>query len=576
MYKLKSQIRRLYEQLNHWDFLYYIKRTPEVSDNEYDCARSELIYLEKSYPGLCIKSRSDLFKKKKHILPMLSLRSSYNKEDILLFDKRIRNKLKVKADVVYYCELKLDGIAVSLLYKKGCLVRGLTRGDGIYGEDVTSNALVIDSIPKRLINDGSLPYVLELRGELVMANYGFNLLNKFSNYKCRYYSTPRNAASGSLRQLDPKVTAKRPLAFYCYEGHSILPGNSSLSISHNDNLNNIRSWGVPICEVKRVCVGIKEVLRFYEEVKQIRFMLGFSIDGVAVKVDSIALQKKLGFSTKAPKWSIVYKFSSEEKMTKLNKVEFRVGRTGILTPIANFRPVSISGVTIRNASLHNINFINRLGIMANDTIIVRRSGNIIPQVVSCIPKYRSSNAKLLVFPLYCPSCHAFLNKVLNKDKLYLYCPSGLSCPSQLKASLKHFVSKYAMNIIGLGDNIISKLVDYGLALSCYGLYYLKEKDFMKASLIGLKQSQKLVLRISKSKRVPFSRFIYSLGILKVGRLTALTISSVYKSLNSLLLADIVSLASIPSVSKKAASNICAYIRNHNNIIRDLVNLLDIF
>ncbi|PHN16276.1 NAD-dependent DNA ligase LigA [Candidatus Tremblaya phenacola] len=578
MYLLKRQIRRLYEQLLYWDFLYYIKRTPEVSDNAYDCARDELAYLERCYPGLCICSRSGLFKKKKHILPMLSLRTTYNKEDMLLFDKRIRNRLKDKpeADVVYCCEIKLDGLAVSLLYKDGCLVRGLTRGDGIYGEDVTSNVLVIEAIPNKLLNDGSLPHILELRGVLVMSNYGPNILTRFSNYKSNYYSTPRNAASGSIRQLDPTITSKRSLSFYCYEGHSILPGTSPLSISHIANLNKIISWGVPVCEHRRTCVDIKEVFRFYDEIKRIRFMLGFSIDGIAVKLDSIEHQKKLGVSTKTPKWSIVYRFSSEEKMTKLNKIVFRVGRTGILTPIASFNPVSVSGVTIRAASLHNISFIRRLDIMANDTVIVRRSGDIIPQVVRCIPKYRTANTKQVVFPLYCPSCFSLLTKALTKDKVYLYCTSGLSCPSQLKASLKHFVSKYAMNILGLGDVIISKLVDYGLVLNSYGLYYLKAKDFMKAASIGLNLSHKLVLRISNSKRIPLSRFIYSLGILKIGRLTALSIASSYKTLNSLLLADITSLASIPNVNIKAASNICLYIRTHNNIIRSLASILDIF
>ncbi|KYP97795.1 NAD-dependent DNA ligase LigA, partial [Sodalis-like endosymbiont of Proechinophthirus fluctus] len=396
MEQIEQQILQLREQLRHWEYLYYVESAPEVPDSEYDRVMAELSKLEAKRPDLLTTDSPsqrvggqvlNSFSQVCHEVPMLSLDNVFEENGFLAFDKRVRDRLKRENDMTYCCELKLDGLAVSLLYENGELVRAATRGDGTTGEDITANVWTIRTIPLRLKDNGNLPYLLEIRGEVFMSEAGFQRLNETAKREgSKVFANPRNAAAGSLRQLDPAITAKRPLTFYCY-GAGLLE-DGALPESHWERLQQFKAWGVPVSAYVRRCTGSAAVLEFYQQVYEARSTLGFDIDGVVIKVDSLALQQRLGFVARAPRWAIAYKFPAQEQLTQVRDVKFQVGRTGVITPVARLKPVLVSGAMVSNATLHNTDEVERLGLMIGDTVIVRRAGDVIPQIVGVVSSER--------------------------------------------------------------------------------------------------------------------------------------------------------------------------------------------
>lgn len=415
---IQQKIDKLRVTLRHHEYLYHVMDAPEIPDAEYDRLMNELKALETEYPEL-ITSDSPTqrvgalpltaFEQVRHEIPMLSLDNAFDETSYQAFDKRLRDRLKNSEEITFCCELKLDGLAVSLLYENGVLVQAATRGDGTTGENITENVRTIKAIPLRLYGE-NIPARIEIRGEVFMNEKGFEYLNEEARRTGgKVFANPRNAAAGSLRQLDPRITAKRPLTFFCY-GVGVLEGGE-LPTSHYARLQRFKEWGLPVSDVVKLCTGSKVVLEFYHHIEEIRPNLGFDIDGVVIKVDDIALQEELGFVSRAPRWAIAYKFQAQEQMTIIKDVEFQVGRTGAITPVARLEPVQVAGVVVSNATLHNADEIERLGIRIGDTVIIRRAGDVIPQVVSVIEEKRPTDAQKIVFPTQCPICQSDIERI---------------------------------------------------------------------------------------------------------------------------------------------------------------------
>ncbi|UVK77937.1 MAG: DNA ligase [Sodalis sp. Fse] len=579
MEQIEQHIQQLREQLRHWEYLYYVENAPEVPDIEYDRVIAQLRELEEKRPDLLTTDSStqrvggmaqSSFSKVRHEIPMLSLDNIFEKTGFLAFDKRVRDKLKHNDDLTYCCELKLDGLAISLLYEQGKLVQAATRGDGTTGEDITSNVRTIRTIPLHLKAGDNLPYLLEIRGEVFMSESGFLQLNATAKQeRSKLFANPRNAASGSLRQLDTTITAKRPLTFFCY-GIGLLEGKQ-LPNSHWARLQKLKSWGIPVNDRIRLCTGSEQVLEYYRQIHEMRPSLGFDIDGIVVKVDSLKLQQQLGFLARAPRWAIAYKFPAQEKLTQLHDVEFQVGRAGTVTPVARLKPVPISGAIVSNANLHNLDEIQRLGLMIGDTVIVRRAGDVIPQIVGVVATQRPKNALPVEFPKHCPVCGSDLERV--KGQVVLRCTAGLVCCAQRKEALKHFVSRPAMNIDGMGDKIIDQLVEYKLVHTPADLFRLNKEMLIQLNRIGQKSAQNLLNRLEKAKHTTFPRFLYSLGIREVGEATAMSLAATYGTLDRLIAADIKSLISIQDIGNIVARHVCNFFRKSHNlkVIKELLS-----
>ncbi|CUX96066.1 DNA ligase [Candidatus Mikella endobia] len=577
MEQIEQQIINLREKLQYWEYLYYLKNSPEVPDIEYDLVMAELRLLESKRPDLLtVDSPSqrvggkvqNKFFQVRHKVPMLSLDNIFDKSGFMIFDQRLRNRLKSNNDIVYCCELKLDGLAVSILYNRGVLVRAATRGDGNTGENITANIRTISTIPLRLKNDDNLPRLIEIRGEVFMSKTGFMQLNTRSKKEGnKLFANPRNAAAGSLRQLDPAITACRPLMFYCYGVGLVTP--NVLSDSHWEQLQQFKNWGIPISTYSSRCTGSTEVLDFYQKVNNNRSSFGFDIDGVVIKVDSLRLQHHLGFITRAPRWAIAYKLPAQEQLTQIKKVEFQVGRTGIITPVARLNPILVSGAIVSNATLHNINEVKRLGIMIGDTVIVRRSGNVIPQIIGIVSSKRPENALQIVFPSQCPICCS----KLEHSNIMLRCPAGLVCAAQRKEAIKRFVSRLAMNIDGIGDKIINQLVNSNLVTNPADLFRLNADILMNLERIGPILANKLLHSLKKSKKTTLARFLYALGICEVGYATAVNIAASYNTLDILITADIKSLKAISNIGPVVATNVYNFFtKSYNlNVIQDLLS-----
>jgi DNA ligase (NAD+) len=562
--EVEQEVDDLRQKLEQYNYQYYVLDDPTVPDAEYDRAFHRLRALEQKFPEL-LRADSPTqrvgskplssFRQVSHEVPMLSLDNAFNEQDLVDFNRRLLDRLGAGVSVISYaCEPKLDGIAVSLLYEEGVLVRGATRGDGATGEDITQNVRTIKSIPLRL-RGGGYPRVLEVRGEIYMPKAGFAKLNADARARDeKVFVNPRNAAAGSLRQLDPRVTAARPLEMCCYGVGRVEQGE--LPDSHSAILEKLNSWGLRINIDSATVDGIESCEDYYQALADRRDALAYDIDGIVFKVDSLELQRKLGFVSRAPRWAIARKFPAQEEMTELLDVEFQVGRTGAITPVARLAPVFVGGVTVSNATLHNKDEIERLGVRVGDTVIVRRAGDVIPKVVSVVTAQRPESSQPVRFPEHCPVCGSVLER--EEEEAVIRCTGGLVCAAQQKAAIRHFVSRRAMDVDGLGDKLVDQLVDEGLVSNVAGLYQLSRTQLVALERMGEKSADNLLAALEVSKQTTLPRFIFALGIREVGEATALSLARHFGSWEALVATREEALLEVPDVGPVVADHLVQF------------------
>ncbi|QPG04365.1 NAD-dependent DNA ligase LigA [Salinimonas marina] len=567
----EQQIEHLRDTLRQYNHEYYVLDAPTVPDAEYDRLMQQLIELEQANPSLITPDSPSqkvggaplsAFEQVTHEVPMLSLDNAFDDASLLAFEKRLHDRLKSNEILYFSCEPKLDGLAVSLLYENGQLVQAATRGDGQVGENITQNVRTITNIPHRLKGD-TIPQRVEIRGEVFMSKAGFEKLNsrqKANNAKV--FANPRNAAAGSLRQLDPKITARRPLMFYTYSLGVVAPASLELPKTHSERLNLVQSWGMPLCPDIATAKGGQGCLEYYQHILRTREALPYDIDGVVFKVDSIALQQTLGFVAKAPRWAIAQKFPAQEEITRLISVEFQVGRTGAITPVARLEPVFVGGVTVSNATLHNQDEINRLGVKVGDKVVIRRAGDVIPQVVSVVTSERPETAHDIEFPSQCPVCDSHIEKLA--DEAVARCTGGLICAAQRKQALKHFASRKAMDIDGLGDKLIDQLVDAELVKSPADFFDLNISELIGLERMAEKSASKLLGSLQDSKQTTLAKFLYALGIREVGESTANNLALHFKSLEAVMQADVTALQEVSDIGHVVAQHISLFFREPHN------------
>ena len=565
----EQKLTELRTTLRHHEYLYHVMDTPEIPVAEYDRLMRELRELEAQHPELITPDSPTQrvgaaplasFSQIRHEVPMLSLDNVFDEESFLAFNKRVQDRLKNSDDLTYCCELKLDGLAVSILYENGLLVQAATRGDGTTGEDITSNVRTIRAIPLKLRGD-NIPQRLEVRGEVFLPQAGFEKINEEARRTGgKVFANPRNAAAGSLRQLDPRITAKRPLTFFCY-GVGVLEGGE-LPASHSARLQQFKFWGLPVSERVKLCHTPEEVLTYYRKVEEDRPNLGFDIDGVVIKVDSLALQEQLGFVARAPRWAVAFKFPAQEQMTFVRDVEFQVGRTGAITPVARLEPVHVAGVLVSNATLHNADEIERLGLRIGDKVVIRRAGDVIPQVVNVVLSERPEETREIVFPTHCPVCHSDVERV--EGEVVTRCTGGLICGAQRKESLKHFVSRRALDVDGMGDKIIDQLVEKEYVHTPADLFQLTPVKLTGLDRMGPKSAQNIVDALDKSKETTFARFLYALGIREVGEATAAGLAAHFGTIEALEQASIDDLQKVPDVGIVVATHVRNFFAEESN------------
>lgn len=565
----KQKLTELRTTLRHHEYLYHVMDMPEIPDAEYDRLMRELRELEAQHPELITPDSPTQrvgaaplasFSQVRHEVPMLSLDNVFDEESFLAFNKRVQDRLKNTDDLTYCCELKLDGLAVSILYENGVLVQAATRGDGTTGEDITSNVRTIRAIPLKLRGD-DIPQRLEVRGEVFLPQAGFEKINEEARRTGgKVFANPRNAAAGSLRQLDPRITAKRPLTFFCY-GVGVLEGGE-LPASHSARLQQFKAWGLPVSERVKLCHTPEEVLTYYRKVEEDRPKLGFDIDGVVIKVDSLALQEQLGFVARAPRWAVAFKFPAQEQMTFVRDVEFQVGRTGAITPVARLEPVHVAGVLVSNATLHNADEIDRLGLRIGDKVVIRRAGDVIPQVVNVVLSERPEETREIVFPTHCPVCHSDVERV--EGEVVTRCTGGLICGAQRKEALKHFVSRRALDVEGMGDKIIDQLVEKEYVHTPADLFLLTPGKLTGLDRMGPKSAQNVVDALEKSKETTFARFLYALGIREVGEATAAGLAAHFGTIEALEQASIDDLQKVPDVGIVVATHVRNFFAEESN------------
>lgn len=577
MESVQEKMIALQTLLRRYEYQYHVLDEPEVPDAEYDRLMGELRTLEEAHPEWVTSDSPtqrvgaaplSAFEPVRHEVPMLSLDNAFDEESYLAFNKRVQDRLKSSDNITFCCELKLDGLAVSLLYEEGVLVRAATRGDGTTGENITANIRTIHAIPLRLHGE-NLPARIEVRGEVFMPQAGFEALNEQARRTgSKVFANPRNAAAGSLRQLDPRITAKRPLTFFCY-GAGLLEGGE-IPRSHLARLQQFKAWGLPVSEHIRLCHTSAEVLAFYREIEQQRATLGFDIDGVVIKVDSLDLQEQLGFVARAPRWAVAFKFPAQEQMTTVRDVEFQVGRTGAITPVARLEPVKVAGVMVSNATLHNADEVERLGLRIGDRVVVRRAGDVIPQVVGVIEAERPQDARDVVFPAHCPVCGADIERV--SGEVVARCTGGLTCGAQRKGALKHFVSRRALDVDGLGDKIIDQLVEKEYVKTPADLFSLTVNKLSGLERMGTKSAQNVINALEKAKHTTLARFLYALGISEVGEATAANLAAHFGSLEKIIAADLDALIAVPDVGTVVAAHVRNFMDEESNreVIRQLV------
>ena len=572
---LEARVRELREQIDYHNYRYYVLDDPEIPDSEYDRLMRELQELEAAHPELVTPDSPTQrmgaqplkeFTEVRHAVPMLSLGNAFSDGEMADFDERVRKLLKVE-QVEYSAEPKLDGLAISLRYEKGVLVQGATRGDGHRGEDVTSNVRTIGAIPLRLRGQG-WPEVLEVRGEIFMPKKGFEELNERARRKGeKTFANPRNAAAGSLRQLDPKVTASRPLSFYAYGWGELsveIPGDSYSGV-----MEVIRSYGLPVSPELKVVSGLQGCLDYFAAMSEKRDSLDYEIDGVVFKVNDLEQQQRLGYVSRAPRWAIARKFPAQEALTTVRDVEFQVGRTGAVTPVARLAPVEVGGVVVSNATLHNMDEVRRKDVHIGDTVYVRRAGDVIPEIVRVLPERRPKDAREVVLPKHCPVCGSDVIK--PEGEAVARCTGGLFCPAQRKEAIKHFASRRAMDIEGLGDKLVEQLVDQGLVHDPADLYSLSKEQLMALERMGEKSAQNLLDALARSKETTLARFLYALGIREVGEATSQTLARHFGTLEALEQADEDRLQQVPDIGPVVAAHIAAFFRQPHN--REVIDKL---
>ncbi len=579
--KIPKQIDTLREQINYHNYRYYVIDDPEVPDAEYDRLMSHLRQLEEKHPKLIISNSPtqrvgatplSAFCQIKHEQPMLSLGNAFTDDEVRSFDQRIRDQLN-SDNVEYVAEAKLDGLAISLLYEDGELIRAATRGDGTTGEDVTHNVRTIDAIPL-LLRGSDFPKRLEVRGEIFMTKAGFAKLNKLQDKKDeKRFVNPRNAAAGSLRQLDPKITAQRALSFYCYAVGVVEQG--ALPQGHYQIVQALRDWGLPVQSEMQLFKDVRSCLMFYQTILAKRDSLPHDIDGVVYKVNELSQQQTLGYTSGKPRWAIAHKFPAQEELTKVLAIDIQVGRTGILTPVARLEAVFVGGVTVTNASLHNESEVLRKDVRVGDTVIVRRAGDVIPEVVSVVLSQRPKNTTVFVMSDCCPVCRSLVTKeeTISANAPRARCSGGLICQAQRKERFKHFASRQAMDIEGLGEKLIEQLIDQNQVSTVADLYQLKRDALISLERMAEKSADNVLAALAKSKATTLPRFLFALGIREVGITTAQSLANHFGSLDVIMKADSDALIKVPDVGLVVANHIRSFFSDERNrsVIQQLID-----
>jgi DNA ligase (NAD+) len=564
-----ARVEELRRQIEYHNYRYHVLDDPEIPDAEYDKLMEELRALEAAHPELVDPSsptqrvggapRGDLAEVE-HAVPMLSLGNAFTEEDIVEFDRRVRERLGVEEEIEYTAEPKLDGLAVTLVYEDGRLVRGATRGDGVRGEDVTDNLRTIEAVPLKLAGPKP-PRLLEARGEVFMPRSGFEKLNeKLRAEGARTFVNPRNAAAGALRQLDPRITASRPLSIFFY-GIARLEGEK-FPRRQRDVLALLKERGLRVSLEADVVTGAAGCLAYYRRIGEKRDRLPFDIDGVVYKVDRIDFQQELGFVSRAPRWAIAHKYPAQEQETTVRGIEFQVGRTGAITPVARLEPVFVGGVTVSNATLHNFEELQRRDVRIGDRVVVRRAGDVIPEIVRVVVEKRPPDARQVELPAKCPVCNS--DVVRAEGEVVARCTGGLYCPAQRRRALLHFASRRAMSIDGLGDRVVEQLVDQGLVRTPADLYTLTVEQLAELDRMGEKSASNLVANIDRSRSTTLARFLYALGIRDVGEATAATLARHFGTLEAIAQADVETLQSAPDVGPVVAEQIHAFFAEEHN------------
>jgi DNA ligase (NAD+) len=565
-----ENIQSLRNHINEHNHKYYVLDEPSIPDAEYDRLMRELQALEDANPEL-ITSDSPTqrvggaplagFTEVQHERPMLSLDNAMNADEFAAFYQRVQDRLKTDEPLEFACEPKLDGLAISLLYVNGVLERAATRGDGQTGEDVTQNVRTIKNVPLRL-QGNQTPTRIEIRGEVYMPKAGFDAYNdRARENEEKVFANPRNAAAGSLRQLDSRITAKRPLEFCAYS-LGIVSDDFDMPDTHSAQLAQVQVWGVRINEEMRVVNGLEEAQNFFSQLGEKRHQLGYEIDGTVFKINSLTLQDELGFVARAPRWAIAYKFPAVEELTVLQDVDFQVGRTGALTPVARLKPVHVAGVTVSNATLHNMDEIARLGVKIGDTVIVRRAGDVIPQVVAVVEERRPDDARDIVMPPACPVCESHIERV--EGEAVTRCTGGLVCSAQRKEAIKHFASRKALDVEGLGDKLIDQMVAASLIDSLDDVFHLTLDDIAGLERMAEKSAQNVLNALEKSKATTLGRFIYSLGIREVGTVTAQNLANHFGFLERIMNASVDVLLDVPDVGNIVAQHLVNFFAEEHN------------
>jgi DNA ligase (NAD+) len=575
-----ARAKELREAIERANYEYYVLDAPTLPDSEYDRLFRELQELERMHPALATPDSPTLrigitpvseFAQVTHATPMLSLGNAFSEEEVTAFDRRVREGLGVEGDVDYAVEPKFDGLAVSLSYEHGVFAQGATRGDGHTGEDVTANLRTVRAIPLRL-RDGPAPGLLEVRGEVFMLKRDFEALNREQRSAgAKEFANPRNAAAGSLRQLDSRISASRRLTFCAY-GLGRHAGGRVPHDRHSRQLDYLAALGFPVSAQRRVVSGLSGALAYYRDMEQSRANLPFEIDGVVYKVDDLRGQERLGYVSRAPRFALAHKFAAEEELTRVLGIDVQVGRTGALTPVARLAPVFVGGVTVTNATLHNEDEVRRKDVRIGDTVIVRRAGDVIPEVVSVVRERRPAGARLFHLPEACPVCGSRVER--PEDEAIARCTAGLYCPAQRKQALLHFASRRALDIEGLGEKLVDQLVDRGIVKTPADLYRLRLETLSGLERMGEKSAANLLAMIDRSRNTSLERFIFALGIRNVGEATARDLARHFGGLDALVDADEAALQAVPDVGPVVAGSIARFFGEPRNrkVVQELRRL----
>jgi len=568
---LLEEISQLRADLDDANYRYYVLDEPTLTDADYDRKLQRLKQLEGEHPELISPDSptqrvgaapAEGFPEVAHAIPMLSLDNAFSRDDIVAFAERVAERLECQSEEIEFsCEPKLDGAAVSLVYEQGVLVSGATRGDGRTGEGITSNLRTLRSVPLKLMGK-NVPELVEVRGEVIMRHSGFEALNERAREEgSKVFANPRNAAAGSLRQLDPRITATRPLEFHAYQAARLEPDLGDAT--HSALMARLSTLGFRTSAELTTMYGPDAVADYCEQLGAKRDQLGYDIDGVVIKVNDLRHQRELGFVARAPRWAVAFKFPAQEEVTTLNDVEFQVGRTGAITPVARLAPVTVAGVTVSNATLHNADEITRLGVMIGDTVAIRRAGDVIPQVVRVDEEKRPADARAITFPDHCPVCGSDIERL--EGEAVARCSGGLYCAAQRKEALKHFASRKALDIDGLGEKLIEQLVDQEWVKTPADLFHLSVEQLKSLPRMGEKSATNLVNALEKAKQTTLARFIYALGIREVGEATAANVANHFGTLQALQDADQAALEAVNDVGPIVAKHIHTFFRQPHNL-----------